>query len=251
MASLLVRGGSSMAIRHMSSGPRLPPSMMGSLLDIGSRRIFNEESDMFRESVRRFMREKLVPVYDSGFDGTNIPSKEIWKAMGDMGLLGVGISSEVGGYDGNFTDASIILEEQIYCNCTAPAILIHSGIVMPYIANYGTKEQIEQYMPPMVSGDTIGALAMTEPGAGSDLQGIRTNAKEDGDDYIMNGSKVFITNGIVADIFVVVAVTDPHARSKAHGLSLFLVPSDAPGFSKGKNLKKIGCHYQDTAELFF
>ncbi|QQP38369.1 AcylCoA dehydrogenase_ long chain [Caligus rogercresseyi] len=104
---------------------------MGSLLDIGSRRIFNEESDMFRESVRRFMREKLVPVYDSGFDGTNIPSKEIWKAMGDMGLLGVGISSEVGGYDGNFTDASIILEEQIYCNCTAPAILIHSGIVMP------------------------------------------------------------------------------------------------------------------------
>nr|ACO11991.1 Long-chain specific acyl-CoA dehydrogenase, mitochondrial precursor [Lepeophtheirus salmonis] len=246
--SHLIRGVLS---RSYSSGVRIPPSMMGTLMDVGSRRIFNQESDMFRESVRRFMKEKLVPAYDTGFGGTGIPTKEIWKEFGDMGLLGVGISSEKGGFDGSFTDASIIHEEQIYCNCTAPAVLIHSGIVMPYIANYGTKEQIERYMPPMVAGELIGALGMTEPGAGSDLQGIRTSAKADGDDFILNGSKVFITNGIVADLCIVVAVTDPNARSKAHGLSLFLVPSDAPGYSKGCNLKKIGCHNQDTAELFF
>ncbi len=128
---------------------------------------------------------------------------------------------------------------------------MHSAIVMPYFVNYGTPAQIEKYVPDMTAGKRVGAIAMTEPDAGSDLQGVRTHAKRDGDDFIINGSKVFITNGIVADTVIVVAITDGDAKSKAHGTSLFVVEEGMKGFHRGKNLKKMGIKSQDTAELFF
>merc|ERR1712142_430652 len=144
--------------------------------------------------------------------------------------------------------ACIVHEEQGYVNCSGPGFALHSDIVMPYITNYGTPEQIEKYIPDMTAGKKIGAIAMTEPGAGSDLQGVRTYARRDGDDYVINGSKVFITNGWMTDVCVVVAITDKDAKSAAHGISLFLVDGDTPGFIKGKKLKKMGLKAQELPQ---
>ncbi|KAM6945752.1 long-chain specific acyl-CoA dehydrogenase, mitochondrial-like [Aplochiton taeniatus] len=139
----------------------------------------------------------------------------------------------------------------MYSNCTGPGFALHSEIVMPYISNYGTKGQIERFIPEMAAGRCIGAIAMTEPGAGSDLQGVRTNAVRDGDDWILNGNKLFISNGWLTDLVVVVTVTNREARTAAHGISLFLVEDGMKGFKKGRKLEKIGFKAQDTAELFF
>merc|ERR1719334_2630213 len=145
----------------------------------------------------------------------------------------------------------IVMEEMGYNFCTSPAIPLHSTIVMPYLANYGTKEQQERYIPSMTSGECIASLGITEPDAGSDMQGVRTNARRDGTDWIINGSKIYITNGWLTDCCVVVAKTKPDAKRAAHGVSLFLVDADTPGFHKGRKLKKLGLKGQDTAELFF
>ncbi|XP_050407402.1 long-chain specific acyl-CoA dehydrogenase, mitochondrial [Patella vulgata] len=220
------------------------------LMDIGNRGIFSEEHDMFRTSVRRFMQDEVAPNHDQWEKDGNV-SREVWLKAGENGLLGVNTAAELGGIGGDFLSTDITWEEQMYVNCTGPGFTLHSDIVMPYITHYGTKEQIEKFIPKMVSGEWIGAIAMTEPGAGSDLQGIRTNAKKDGDDYILNGSKVFITNGYMSDVCIVVAITNTSAKSVAHGISLFLVEATMPGFIKGKKLKKIGLKAQDTAELFF
>merc|ERR1719205_370002 len=142
----------------------------------------------------------------------------------------------------------ILCEEMCYAFVQAPAIPLHSAIVMPYLTHYGTKEQQERYLPAMTAGECI---AMTEPDAGSDLQGIRTTAKRDGDDWIINGSKIYITNGWLTDCCILVAKTKPDAKRAAHGISLFLVDADTPGFHKGRKLKKLGLKGQDTAELFF
>lgn len=144
-----------------------------------------------------------------------------------------------------------MLEEQCYAFSPSPSITVHSTICLPYFANYATKEQIDTYMPGFISGERVCAVAMTEPDAGSDLQGIRTHAKADGDDFIINGSKTYITNGILANTVIVVTVTDPDAKSRAHGISLLLVEDGMPGFKRGKNLKKLGYKGVDTAELFF
>jgi len=229
---------------------RLPPCQMPNMLDIGSRSIFDEDHDIFRSSVRRFMRDELAPNHKH-YEEQGHVDRHLWKQLGEQGFLGVAISDEVGGIGGTFKDEAIILEEQSYAHCHAPAITVHSTIVMPYFANYGTPEQKEYYIPKMTSGEFVGAIGMTEPDAGSDLQGIRTRAKKDGDDYILNGSKVFITNGILADVVIVVAITDSDARSKAHGISLFIVEEGMPGFKKGRNLNKLGLKGHDTAELFF
>lgn len=231
---------------------RPPPCQMPNLMDIGSRSIFNEDHDMFRESARKFFREYLHPQHKK-FEADGKVSKEVWKELGRMGFLGISLPEEKGGVGGTFLDEAIVLEEQAYAHCHAPAITVHSTIVMPYIVNYGTPEQIEKFMPLLASGEMVGAIAMTEPDAGSDLQGIRTKAKREGEngDFILNGSKVFITNGILSDLVIVVAITDPTARSTAHGITLFLVEDGMPGFKKGKNLNKVGSKANDTAELFF
>ncbi|XP_013409660.1 long-chain specific acyl-CoA dehydrogenase, mitochondrial [Lingula anatina] len=223
---------------------------VNNMMEIGTRRIFAEEHDMFRQTARRFFQEEILP-YHSEWEKNKEISREAWESAGTTGLLGVNTAEEHGGIGGDFLSAAIVWEEQSYVNCSGPGFSLHSDIVMPYITRYGTKAQIDKFIPMLTAGKWIGAIAMTEPGAGSDLQGVKTNAKRDGDDWILNGSKVFITNGYLADVVIVVAVTNPEAKSKAHGISLFLVEAGMPGFKKGKKLEKMGYKAQDTAELFF
>ncbi|XP_077993605.1 long-chain specific acyl-CoA dehydrogenase, mitochondrial-like [Glandiceps talaboti] len=220
------------------------------LTDIGARRVLSEEHDMFRESVRRFMKEEVAPYEAQWMEDGNV-SREVWEKAGAMGLLGITTPEKCGGIGGDFVSSAIVFEEQAYANASGPGFSLHSDIVMPYIYNYGTPEQIQKFVPDMIAGKKIGAIAMTEPGAGSDLQGIRTNARKDGDDWILNGSKVFITNGYLCDVVIVVAITDSKSKSPAHGISLFLVEKGMEGFIKGQKLKKMGLKGQDTSELFF
>lgn len=237
-----------LAARLYSDRPEVGQS--GSLTDIGTRAIFEEEHDIFRQSVRRFFQEEVVP-HHSEWEKNGQVSREVWEKAGEQGLLGVNCPEEHGGIGGDVLSTAITWEEQMYVNCSGPGFALHSDIVMPYISHYGTPEQIKKFLPNMAAGKCIGAIAMSEPGAGSDLQGIRTNAKKDGDDWILNGSKVFITNGYMADVVIVVAITNPEAKSAAHGISLFLVEDGMKGFIKGRKLQKIGFKAQDTAELFF
>jgi len=222
----------------------------GSLLEVGTRSIFNEDHDMFREMVRRYFKEQIEP-NQAAWDKQGHVPREIWTDAGEMGLLGVNTSDEIGGIGGDFLSAMIVAEEQQYIANSSIGWSLHSDICMPYISKFGTPEQLEKFIPPMVSGHCISAIAMTEPGAGSDLQGIRTNARRDGDDWILNGSKTFITNGWLADMVIVVAITNPQAKKAAHGISLFLIEDGMEGFNKGKILNKVGLKGQDTAELFF
>ncbi|CAM4618313.1 unnamed protein product [Lepidochelys olivacea] len=229
---------------------RQETSSAKTLMDIGTRRIFSSDHDIFRESVRKFFQEAVVP-YHAEWEKAGQVSRELWEKAGQQGLLGVNVSEKHGGIGGDLLSSAVVWEEQMYVNCTGPGFSLHSDIVMPYIANYGSEEQIERFIPEMSAGKRIGAIAMTEPGAGSDLQGVRTYAKKDGSDWILNGSKVFITNGWMSDLVIVVAVTNREARSPAHGISLFLVENGMKGFIKGRKLEKIGLKAQDTAELFF
>ncbi|XP_012872523.1 PREDICTED: long-chain specific acyl-CoA dehydrogenase, mitochondrial [Dipodomys ordii] len=235
---------------HSGGEDRLETSSAKKLTDIGIRRIFSSEHDIFRESVRKFFQEEVIP-YHSEWEKAGEVSRELWEKAGKQGLLGINIAEKHGGIGGDLFSTALTWEEQAYSNCTGPGFSLHSDIVMPYIANYGSKEQIEHFIPRMTEGKCIGAIAMTEPGAGSDLQGVRTNAKKDGSDWILNGSKVFITNGWLSDVVIVVAVTNREARSPAHGISLFLVEDGMKGFIKGRKLHKMGLKAQDTAELFF
>lgn len=236
--------------RQPASSGRPETSSAKSLMDIGTRRIFNEDHDLFRQNVRRFFQEEVVP-YHKEWEKAGQVSREVWEKAGEQGLLGVMTPEEHGGIGGDLFSAAVTWEEQMYCNCTGPGFALHSDIVMPYIVNYCSKEQIKHFIPKMTAGKCIAAIAMTEPGAGSDLQGVRTYAKKDGSDWILNGNKVFITNGWMADLVVVVTVTNREAKTAAHGISLFLVEEGMKGFHKGRKLEKIGLKAQDTAELFF
>jgi len=229
---------------------RAAGAQLSRMTDLGSRRIFNSDQDMFRQAVRKFMIDEMVPHMDE-FEEAGQPSREIWEAMGTQGLIGVNIPEEIGGIGGSFIDEMIVNEELAYNFITYLDLGIHSTIVMPYIHHYGTKQQQDRYIPEMTAGRLLGSLGMTEPDAGSDLQGIRTHAKRDGSDWIINGSKIYITGGWLCDVCIVVAKTNPDAKKAAHGLSLFLVDADTPGFHKGSKLKKLGLKSQDTAELFF
>jgi len=220
------------------------------MLDIGTRPIFDEDHDMFREMVRRFFKEQIEPVHMEWDKVGHVP-REIWTLAGENGLLGVNCSDELGGVGGDFLSTMIVAEEQQYIANSSIGWSLHSDIVLPYVEKYGTKEQHEKFIPAMVSGECITAIAMTEPGAGSDLQGIRTFARRDGDDWILNGSKTFITNGYLSDMAIVVAITNPEAKKAAHGISLFCIEAGMDGFSKGQMLNKVGLKGQDTSELFF
>ncbi|MBV1919322.1 MAG: acyl-CoA dehydrogenase family protein [Pseudomonadales bacterium] len=211
----------------------------------------NEELSLFRENVRRFVNEKIVPNYDA-WEKQELFPRELWNQLGDQGLLCVDVPESYGGYDASFKFSMVIAEEFMRANCSGVvgSMMVHSDIVTHYILNHGTEAQKQQYVPNMVSGDCVGAIAMTEPGAGSDLQAIRTTAKLEGDEYVINGSKTFITNGQHCDIVVVAAKTNLDVIG-AKGTTLFIVDANAPGFSKGRNLEKIGLHAADTSELFF
>uniref|UniRef100_A0A673FWM6 Long-chain specific acyl-CoA dehydrogenase, mitochondrial n=1 Tax=Sinocyclocheilus rhinocerous TaxID=307959 RepID=A0A673FWM6_9TELE len=251
------RLGSDQGMQHAqvqhgeTTAPFRPETPMAkTLMDIGTRRIFSEEHDLFRQNVRRFFQEEVVP-YHAQWEKAGEVSREVWKKAGEHGLLGIYTPEEHGGIGGDLLSAAIVWEEQMYCNCSGPGFSLHSEVVMPYISHYGSKAQIEHYIPQMTAGKCIGAIAMTEPGAGSDLQGVKTFAKKYGTDWIINGSKVFISNGWMSDMVIVVAVTNREAKTAAHGISLFLVDSGTKGFKKGRKLEKLGLKAQDTAELFF
>jgi alkylation response protein AidB-like acyl-CoA dehydrogenase len=217
------------------------------MLDTARRSFFSEEHHLFRDQVRRFLARELVPNLDR-WEEEGIIDRAFWNKAGEAGLLCPTVPEDYGGPGLDFGFNAVIDEELAYVGSTA-GITLHSDIVADYIVAYGSEEQKRHWLPRMVSGETATAIAMTEPGAGSDLQGIRTTARRDGNHYVVNGSKTYITNGQHADLTIVVAKTDPGAGAK--GVSLLLVEADREGYAKGRNLDKIGFHSQDTSELFF
>ena len=215
------------------------------------RTIFNEEHEMFRQSIKDFIGKEITP-FNASWEKNKMVSRESWKKLGDNGFLCLQAPEEYGGNGINdFRYNAIFIEELGLSGCSGPAIgyPLHSDIVFPYILHYGTEEAKSKYIPGMVSGELISAVAMTEPGAGSDLQAIRSTAEDKGDHYLLNGSKTFITNGYLSDVVVVAAKTDPNKGAK--GISLFIVDRNMEGFTKGVPFDKVGLHAQDTCELFF
>lgn len=204
---------------------------------------------LFRETARRFCEQEVIPNIQA-WEKAGIISLDWWRRAGEAGLLCVEISETYGGAGGNFRSSSLVIEEVMRAGAAGlgSTLSVHSDIVAIYLNNYGTEEQKRAWLPKMVSGEAVGAIAMSEPDAGSDLQSIRTSARRDGDSYVLNGQKTFITNGHNAGMCIVVAKTDPKAR--AQGVSLFLVDTSLPGFEKGRNLEKIGQHMSDTSEIF-
>jgi alkylation response protein AidB-like acyl-CoA dehydrogenase len=213
------------------------------------RTLFLDEHLQFQEAINRFLDVEVAPHYER-YEDQGYIDRDVWRKAGEAGFLCPTMPAEYGGA-GVDKIFSVVLFEA-FARKYVPALLgmsLHSDIVAPYILHYGSEELKQTYLPKMAAGEMIGAIAMTEPGAGSDLQGIRTTAVLEGDHYILNGSKTFITNGMHCDLVIVVAKTDPAAGAK--GTSLFIVDTSMRGFSKGKRLKKIGLKAQDTGELFF
>lgn len=217
------------------------------MLNTANRFAYNEDHEAFRDTVRKVLAEHIVPYLDQ-HEQEGIVPREAWKAVGEAGMLCPTVSEENGGLGLDFGFNCVVNEELCYIG-TSAGFGLQSDITANYFERLGTPEQREKYLPGMVSGDIITAIAMTEPGAGSDLQGIRTTAIEDGNHLVINGSKTYITNGQNADVVIVVAKTDPSQGAK--GTSLVLVDADTPGFERGRNLDKIGQHSADTSELFF
>ncbi|CAH0990555.1 Acyl-CoA dehydrogenase [Sinobacterium norvegicum] len=210
----------------------------------------NEELALFRDMVVRFLDKEVTPKYEA-WEKNHLIDRDFWMVMAEAGLLIVDMPEQYGGAGASFAVCMMIQEEMNHrgFHGLSTAYGIHTNIVGPYINNLGTEQQKQQWLPKMASGEVIGALAMTEPGAGSDLAGMRTSATRDGDEFVINGSKTFITNGMQAGLVVLAAKTDAAAGAK--GISLFLVDTSLPGFATGKQIEKIGQHCSDTAELFF
>jgi alkylation response protein AidB-like acyl-CoA dehydrogenase len=216
-----------------------------------TRAIFEPDHELFRATAREFVAREVVPNVPK-WETQGIVDKDMFRKAGSSGLLGMAIPEKHGGGGvEDFRFNTVVVEELISADAMASGmcVTLHNDIVLPYFLKLGTAEQAERWLPGMASGELMGAIAMTEPGAGSDLAGIRTTATRDGDTYVVNGSKTFITNGINSDLVVTVVKTDP---SQAHaGMSLLVIEEGMPGFTRGRNLEKIGLHAQDTAELFF
>lgn len=214
------------------------------------RRIFTDEHDLFRQTFRSWVGAEIVPHHEQWEDDQIVP-RSLWKAAGRQGFLGMAIPEEYGGGGSDdYRFPAIINEEIGYAGVfgSGNGFTVHNDIVLPYLLNLADEEQRERWLPGMASGDLVGAIAMTEPNAGSDLRGIQTTAVRDGDGFRLNGAKTFISNGIHSDLVIVVVRTD---RERRHGLSLLVVERGMPGFERGRNLHKMGLHAQDTAELFF
>ena len=212
------------------------------------RTLFSSEHELFRESVRTFLENHAVPFHGQ-WEKQGYIDRNLWNQAGEAGMLCSHLPEEYGGLGADFLYSAVVIEEVSRLGLTGIGFSLHSDIVAPYILHYGSEALKHKYLPKLISGDMVTAIAMTEPGAGSDLQGVKTTAVLDGDEYVINGSKTFITNGYLAVLVIVVAKTDPKAGAK--GTSLFLVEADTPGFDKGKRLEKVGMKAQDTSELFF
>jgi long-chain-acyl-CoA dehydrogenase len=213
------------------------------------RALFDAEHLMFRDAFRTFLGREVAPFYAQWEQDGCVP-RELWRKAGRQGFLGTDVPEELGGagmHDYRYN--TVIVEELARGRFMGIGMPVHNDIVIPYFLRYASPAQQARWLPGLASGALIGAIAMTEPGAGSDLNGIRASAERDGDAYVLNGQKTFISNGILNDLVIVVARTDP---ARAHrGISLLVVERDMPGYRRGRNLEKIGLHAQDTAELFF
>lgn len=203
----------------------------------------------FRERLQNFLAKEVTPFVDKWEEEKIVP-KSVWQKMGQAGFLCMDVMPEYGGIGGDFLYSVVVAEELTRTWHTGLAAFLHSDIVVPYINSYGSEETKQKYLPGCVSGDIVTAVAMTEPGAGSDLAGIKTAAVEEGDEVVIDGSKTFISNGINADI-VVVAAKDPEIENSYDAISLYIVESETSGFTRGRHLEKMGMWSQDTAELFF
>ena len=209
----------------------------------------DEEVSIFSDSVGQFFEKECAPHVPQWRKDGIVP-KEMWLKAGEMGILGASVSEEYGGMGGDFRHEAIIAEQMGWKGIDGFGITLHNGIIAPYIESFGTEEQKQKYLPKIATGEIITAIAMTEPGTGSDLQNIKTTAKKNADGYILNGSKTFISNGQNANLILVCAKTDPTEGAK--GVSIMLVETEgAAGFERGRNLEKIGQHAADTSELFF
>ncbi len=213
-----------------------------------ARTIFDPDHEMFRDSVRRFLEAEVVPHYAAWEEAGETP-RDIWLRAGQQGILGTSIPEAYGGAEAGFLYDAIVIEELGRYGLAAPAWDLHSYIVAPFLMKFGTEDQKSRYLTAMATGEKIASIGMTEPDTGSDLQAVRTSAVRDGDDYVVNGSKTFITNGIIGDMILLVVKTDPSLGAK--GVSLLIVDTDSPGYIKSQNLKKIGNKAQDTAVLYF
>ena len=214
------------------------------------RAVYDEEHQQFRESVRRFATAKIAPDFQR-WEDAGIIDRSLWAAAGEAGLLCAQVPEELGGAGGDFRHNAVVIEELSYSGFAGPAtdFSVHNDVCCGYLLSYGSPEQKKKWLPRMVSGETVCAIAMTEPGTGSDLQGIRTRAVREGDDFVISGQKTFISNGQMCDLVIVVARTTPEGGSR--GMSLILVETDRPGFRRGRNLEKLGHLSSDTSELFF
>ena len=211
--------------------------------------ILEQEHEDFRATARAFFDRSVVP-HHAQWEADGVVSREVWREAGRAGLLCFDVAEEYGGAGiRDFRYNMVLAEEATRAGASGPGFAVHTDIIVPYISSLGTPSQKARWLPGLVSGELISAIAMTEPGAGSDLQGIRTTAVDAGDHYVLNGSKTFISNGILSDLVVVVARTDPDAGHQ--GISLLVVERGMPGFERGRNLDKMGLHAQDTAELSF
>ncbi|MDH4457304.1 MAG: acyl-CoA dehydrogenase family protein, partial [Nevskia sp.] len=212
------------------------------------RTLFTHEHELFRDTVRKFIEREIAP-YHAQWEHDGIVPRDLWTKAGEAGMLCCTVPEEYGGLGLDYLFDVVVFEEMARSGFTGPGFLIHCDLVATYVKSFGTEEQKRHWLPKMVSGEAIGSLGMTEPHAGSDLKAIRTRAVRDGDDYVINGQKVFISNGQLCDVLVLATKTDSDAGSK--GVTLFLVDTKTPGFKRGKNLEKLGMKAQDTSELFF
>jgi acyl-CoA dehydrogenase len=214
------------------------------------REIFSDEHEHFRAEFRRFVDAEVVP-HVAEWNENGICDRSVWRKMGKGGYLGANAPEEYGGAGADFLFDVVVMEELAYSRAHAPQASVHTDICMPYLTSYGSTAQKEKYLTRAISGECVLAIAMTEPGTGSDLANVQTRAIRDGDEYVINGSKTFISNGQSCDAVIVVAKTDPESSPPHRGISLIMVDGDAPGFERGRNLKKLGLKGQDTSELFF
>lgn len=212
------------------------------------RTIFSEDHEIFRRSVRKFLEDEMAPHHDK-WEEQGYVDRDAWTRAGELGFLCMTMPEEFGGSEADRLYSAVLMEETQKLNLSGLGFGLHNEIVAPYINRYGSDEQKKKYLPKMASGEMIGAIAMSEPGTGSDLQGVKTTALKDGNELVVNGQKTFITNGFNADVVIVVAKTDPSKGAK--GTSLVMLERGDEGFEKGRRLKKLGLKAQDTSELFF
>jgi acyl-CoA dehydrogenase len=212
------------------------------------RTLFTAEHDLFRDQIRRFIATEITP-YHADWEKAGIVPRSVWRKAGALGLLCTSVPEAYGGAGGDFLFGAIMIEEMARAGATGPTFYLQSEIIAPYLVRYGTETQKRQWLPGMAIGEVVVALGMSEPSGGSDLAAMRTTARRDGENYVINGQKVFITVGHSADLLLLACKTDPSAG--ARGVSLILVETNRPGFQRGRMLDKIGCKAQDTAELFF